>query len=284
MSSFLSSRRAFTLIELLVVISIIALLIAILLPALGAARNAARVVKCSANLRQIGVGIFAYTADYNGALPYRYAGSTPAAAAALGEAEPTIFWHERLSSTSIAGNNYLGAVGAADEDAGSVWRCPFAESEIPGFSLAVGDSQARNYAMNRYLQAQRNDANQWRRLFGPLDDGTTPQQLKKPVFIELAPPSLLLFADNRSTGNTGAWGTWNVATFDHVNHIPWPVHLRNETPQVSANQDFPDAFETEIDRHNGVVNTLRIDGSGSQISKQWSVDEMREQTMWFPGS
>ncbi|HWL09910.1 MAG TPA: DUF1559 domain-containing protein [Planctomicrobium sp.] len=53
-------RKGFTLLELLVVIAIIAILAALLLPAIQKAREAARSAECKNNLRQFGIGLFAF--------------------------------------------------------------------------------------------------------------------------------------------------------------------------------------------------------------------------------
>ncbi len=70
-------KRGFTLVELLVVIAIIGILVGLLLPAVQAAREAARRMSCSNNVRQLGLALHNYESAYKRLPPSRIALTTP---------------------------------------------------------------------------------------------------------------------------------------------------------------------------------------------------------------
>jgi prepilin-type N-terminal cleavage/methylation domain-containing protein/prepilin-type processing-associated H-X9-DG protein len=103
-------RQAFTLVELMTVVGIIAVLTGIVVPAIGALRETTVRVRCTSNLRQIGIAFGSYRVmDNAGQLPTRPSG--------LDQTNPHVLKYK--SSAQSVANHMRAMTGSRD-----VFYCP----------------------------------------------------------------------------------------------------------------------------------------------------------------
>lgn len=125
-------KRGFTLVELLVVIAIIGVMVGLLLPAVQAAREAARRMQCSNNLKQLGLGVHNFASTYNDKIPM------------LGEAEegghwtafilPFIEQNTVFEKLTFGSNNWATGAGVQNPDINSTNN---AERQIAAAQLRI---------------------------------------------------------------------------------------------------------------------------------------------------
>ncbi|MCA9122904.1 MAG: DUF1559 domain-containing protein [Planctomycetaceae bacterium] len=125
-------KHGFTLVELLVVIAIIGILVALLLPAVQAAREAARRMQCSNNLKQLALSLHNYHDSFPQGMPPAYIISDPGSGTVWSWGALVMPFMEQESVQQAAGvgqGSAWGAMGVAAKAA--AMRTPLAGFRCP---------------------------------------------------------------------------------------------------------------------------------------------------------
>lgn len=133
------SKKMFTLIELLVVIAIIAILASMLLPALNKAREKAKSIKCTNNMKQWGTYLALYNQDSDGFN-------------LINTSEPNsgYHWYKAISSYLPYNAGYKDWFNDGYIKDFGIWRCPSNVNQVY-LAKAYGFGEANgSYGVNGY--------------------------------------------------------------------------------------------------------------------------------------
>ena len=251
------SKLGFTLIEILVVIAIIGVLIAILLPALGHARQTARVTMCLSNLRSQGQVLASYTLDFKDGTPPRLTLTDRQ------YDDGTSGFTQVLFNQFLAdwmGQPYQQEIDSPLYIPNGMWRCPNISSEEE--DLRLTHAGRIHHAPNAFLfpivDAQSSNAHPSVSIDTPPGWETSSYATHWPKYTSPA------FASNI------------IAIMDNVRfYVPLHRHYDAReaygfSSQVSLHPT--DGFSENVGAHDkaGVRPTVFVDGHGSSLSNSSS--------------
>jgi prepilin-type N-terminal cleavage/methylation domain-containing protein len=291
-------RSGFTLVELLVVIAIIGTLVALLLPAVQAAREAARRMSCTSNLKQLGIALHNYH-DALGALPVAR-NPYPLVHSALSRVLPYMEQAnvERLVEYTLplsAATNQAALqtpvklfACASDAARGRVPGSPFAGtnyvvnngSGTVGFGLiASGDGlfTQTNVAFRQITDGLSNTAaiSESTLGTGQTSSGNTPRAARREV-LEVPGGNDPTPADCQNAA--GAWSGQRGAKWldGHYGNALYNHFYAPNAPQWDCgNGSHNKGLSTARSFHPASVNLLLADGSVRSVSNQVAIEVWR---------
>lgn len=234
-------RKGFTLIELLVVIAIIALLMSVLLPALHRARKQSKAVICRSNLKQWGLAVMSYAADYDDMLwrdSYHSAGTVPGDWMAILRPYYKDVHKIRCCPTAIR-----ACEDTDDERRGclwTVWGSPGEETEV-----SRGEYWG-SYGLNRWITDPGDDDERWYRR------ASVKSAFEIPVIMDSV--------------------HWHLRP-RHTDILPTnPLVICNDFPVNGAGGT--QIWRAFLDRHNGAMSSSFLDGSARKVPL-WTLWDLR---------
>jgi prepilin-type N-terminal cleavage/methylation domain-containing protein len=252
-------QAGFTLIELLVVIAIIAILIGLLLPAVQKIREAANRLKCSNNLKQIGLALHNYNDNHNGLPPmleYTLAGGlywTPFWYSLYPYIEQDNLYRRALHSTAGWGNdNHLPPVRLLQCPSDPTLNAGLVTTGQPGWA---GMSYAPCHLLFGHLLTPCRDATHVNCGKSAYSIANIPDGTSNTVGVVErfgSYPAQASWSNAALYPQTGWWGTWN--TFGSV-YGPWGLL----PPQTGATPSG--ANPTRPNSAHSACLVLLMDGS-----------------------
>ena len=293
-----SRRRGISLIEIVVVLAVFGILMAILMPALIAARQTAQRTQCTNNLKQLGLALTSYEAEwdyYPNGLTFKYtllpyldhedvyrshgpedseeSFYKPIADVAI----PTYYCPSDTAPVRVAGarSNYAGCFGSgvlADGLNGIfvIWRPDVSPPVIPIGSNSVMDGLSNTAAIGEFLSGT-DDANAVLRVLW-----NTPRQYSPTESEAFAQFCSSIPQDPVSYGYSGVRGLrgqWYDGNYCHglYNHVLTP-----NQPSCLNQTNVRTGISTTTSLHPGGVNLLIADGHVRFVSNSIDQSTWRE--------